>query len=55
MKKIIFLLFLVAVWSLGIYEGDCTAAVFLSVIPLCQLIKTSCAIIKRINAVDKGV
>lgn len=55
MKKFLFLVFLVAVWSIGIYEGDCTAAVFLTVIPLCQFIKTACAIIKRTNAVDKGV
>ena len=55
MKKFLFLVFLVAVWLLGICEGDCTAAVFLTVIPLCQFIKTACAIIKRTKAVDKGV
>ena len=49
------LLFLMVVWTIGIYEGDCTAAVFLTVIPLCELIKTACAFIKRITAVHKGV
>ena len=32
MKKIMVLLFLMVVWTIGIYEGDCTAAVFLTVI-----------------------
>ena len=34
MKKIILLLFLASVWALGIYEGDCTAAVMVSIIPI---------------------
>ena len=60
MKKIVFLLFLICVWALGIYEGNCNAAVLLSLIPLCQLIEIACAIIKwqshkRINATNKGV
>lgn len=55
MKKFLFLVFLMVVWTIGIDEGNCTAAVSLTVIPLCELIKTACAIIKRTNAVDKGV
>lgn len=60
MKKIMFLLILACVWALGIYEGNCTVAVFLSLIPLCQLIEIACAIIKwqahkRIKATNKGV
>ena len=55
MKNFLFLVFLVAVWTIGIDEGDCTAAVFLTVIPLCEFIKTACAIIKRITAVHKEV
>lgn len=46
MKKIMFLLFFIFVWALGIYEGDCTMAVFLTVIPLFQIIEVVCAIVK---------
>ena len=30
MKKIIFAATIIAAWGIGIYEGDCTAAVMLS-------------------------
>lgn len=46
MKKLLYVIFLVAVWSLGIYEGDCTAAVFLSLLPLFQILEIAVATLK---------
>ena len=41
MKKIIFFAMVTAAWVLGIYDGDCTAAVMFSLFGGCALIQGS--------------
>ena len=43
MKKLLFAIFLIGVWALGIYEGDCSAAVMVSIIPICAGIEIAIA------------
>lgn len=43
MKKIVFAIFLIAVWALGIYEGNCSFAVGLSIIPICAGLEVAIA------------
>ena len=46
MRKIMFIVFLVFLWMLGIYEGNCDAAAMFSFIPACLLLEIGFAIMK---------